>query len=357
MSHTLLPQAKTGLLQTLSNWIWEQRGLIMSQPTSHQTFASDFNSSSPAYLWWNGKTIPWAEANVHLASTFWNGVTAVFEGIMSYWNEDHGELYIWQLEAHLQRLLRSQKLMRQQSPYSVAQLTDAVLELVRTLDCDRDTYIFPYSYPQGGATFESCTSLEPEPVDIAIVARPNASHLGKGWVRSACVSSYTRISDNVIPPRIKNIANYRNSNLVMAEAKINGYDTAFILNTAGKVAEGPGSCVMLIRDGVLITPNTTESILESITRASVIELARRELGLTVVERPVERTELYIADEIFMVGTAAEILAIGSVDRYTIGNGAMGPITTQLEQCFHDVVRGKLPAYKHWLTPAGLRAAR
>src|SRR5690606_5220130 len=107
------------------------------------------------YLWWNGKTIPWAEANVHLASTFWNGVTAVFEGIMSYWNEDHGELYIWQLEAHLQRLLRSQKLMRQQSPYSVAQLTDAVLELVRTLDCDRDTYIFPYSYPQGGATFES----------------------------------------------------------------------------------------------------------------------------------------------------------------------------------------------------------
>jgi branched-chain amino acid aminotransferase len=325
----------------------------MAPANEHQTFAPDFERSTPEYLWWNGKRVPWESATVHLASTFWSGVTAVFEGIMSYWNEEQGELYVWQLDAHLQRLLRSQKLMRQASPYSVAELTDAVLDLVRALKVDRDTYIFPYCYPQGGGTFESSTSAEPQPVDLSIVARPNASHLGKGWVRSACVSSYTRISDNVMPPRIKNIANYRNSNLVMAEAKIDGYDTALILNTVGKVAEGPGSCVMLLRDGVLVTPSSTDSILESISRASVIELARRELGLEVVERPVDRTELYVADEIFMVGTAAEILTIGSVDRYTIGDGGMGPITTQLEQIFHDVVRGKNPAYAHWLTPAGL----
>jgi branched-chain amino acid aminotransferase len=326
----------------------------MATTNQQQSFAPDFDRTTPEYLWWNGKRVPWGSATVHLASTFWMGVTAIFEGIMSYWNEDDGELYVWQLEAHLQRLLRSQKLMRQESPYSVAELTDAVRELLRALDAREDTYIFPYCYPKGGGNFESSTTAEPQPVDIAIVARPNPSHLGKGWVRSACVSSYTRISDNVMPPRVKNIANYRNSNLAMAEARIDGYDTALILNPAGKVAEGPGSCLIMVRDGILITPSGTESILESISRASVLELARRELGLEVIERAVDRTELYVADELFMVGTAAEILTIGSVDRYTIGDGGMGPITTRLERIFHNVVRGKNPEYHHWLTPVGMR---
>lgn len=327
----------------------------MTNADNHQTFSPDFESNTPAYLWWNGSLVSWERANVHLASTFWSGVTAIFEGIMSYWNEDAGELYIWQLDAHLRRLLRSQKLMRQASPYSVEELTAGVLELVRANKVRRDSYIFPYCYPQGGGNFESSTRVGPEPVEIAITARPNASHLGKGWVRSACVSSYTRISDNVMPPRVKNIANYRNSNLAMAEARIDGYDTAVILNTTGKVAEGPGACLMLLRDGVLVTPSSTDSILESITRASVIELARRELGLTVVERPVDRTELYVADELFLVGTAAEILALGTVDRYVIGDGAMGPVTAQLEGIFHDVVRGRRPEYAHWSTPAGISA--
>jgi branched-chain amino acid aminotransferase len=315
------------------------------------------DKSLPSYLWWNGKIVPWESATVHLASTFWSGVTAIFEGIMSYWNEDEGELYVWQLDAHLRRLLRSQKLMRQESPYTVAELTHAVCDLVQALEVRGDTYIFPYCYPQGGGNFESSTGPGAQPVDIAITARPNPSHLGKGWVRTACVSSYTRISDNVMPPRVKNIANYRNSNLAMAEAKIDGYDTALILNTVGKVAEGPGSCLVLMRDGVMVTPSSTESILESISRSSVIELARRELGLEVVERPVDRTELYVADEIFMVGTAAEILPIGSVDHYTIGDGGTGPVTKQLEQIFHDVVRGKNPKYAQWITPAGVRATK
>jgi branched-chain amino acid aminotransferase len=326
----------------------------MATTNQQQSFAPDFDRTTPEYLWWNGERVPWGSATVHLASTFWMGVTAIFEGIMSYWNEEADELYVWQLEAHLQRLLRSQKLMRQESPYSVAELTEAIRDLLRALDAREDTYIFPYCYPQGGGNFESSTTAEPQPVDIAIVARPNPSHLGKGWVRSACVSSYTRISDNVMPPRVKNIANYRNSNLAMAEARIDGYDTALILNPTGKIAEGPGSCLVMVRDGMLITPSGTESILESITRASVLELARRELGLEVIERPVDRTELYVADELFMVGTAAEILTIGSVDRYTIGDGEMGPITTRLERIFHSVVRGKNPEYRHWLTPVGMR---
>lgn len=329
----------------------------MAATTLHQTFAEGYDTSSPAYLWWNGQRVPWASATVHLSSTFWSGVTAIFEGIMSYWNAEQGELYIWQLDAHLQRLLRSQKLMRQDSPYSVAELTDAIIDLVQALDVSSDTYIFPYCYPQGGGNFESSTSATPQPVDMAITARPNESHLGKGWVRSACVSSYTRIADNVMPPRVKNIANYRNSNLAMAEAHIDGYDTAIFLNTVGKVSEGPGSCIMLLRDGVLVTPMSSDSILESISRSSLMTLAREELGLQVVERPVDRTELYVAEEIFMCGTAAEILTIGSVDRYQVGNGAIGPVTAKLERIFHDVVRGNNPKYGHWLTPARISTSR
>src|SRR5258706_6503246 len=145
----------------------------MVHANEHQTFSPDFERSTPEYLWWNGQRVPWASATVHLTSTFWSGVTAIFEGIMSYWNDDRGELYIWQLDAHLRRLLRSQKLMRQASPYSVAELIDAVVDLVRALNVGGDTYIFPYSYPQGGGNFESSTSATPQPVDLAITARPN----------------------------------------------------------------------------------------------------------------------------------------------------------------------------------------
>src|SRR4030095_1677059 len=139
----------------------------MTHADHQQTFSPDFDKSVPAYLWWNGRRVPWGSATVRLPSTFWSGVTAVFEGIMSYWNADQHELYIWQLDAHLRRLLRSQKLMRQASPYTVAELTSAVVDLVQALDTDCDTYIFPYSYPQGGGNFESSTSATPQPVDIA----------------------------------------------------------------------------------------------------------------------------------------------------------------------------------------------
>lgn len=324
----------------------------MASAQGQQSFAPDFQANKPQALWWNGEIVPWNQATVHVADMAWAGVTAVFEGIMSYWNEEQGELYIWQLDAHLRRLLQSQRLIRQQSPYSVAELKDAAIALAKHIGATRDSYIFPYSFPKGGGGFDSSTKPEPEPVDMFITVRPNPSHLGKGWAQTACISSFTRISDNVMPPRIKNIANYRNSNLAMAESKANGYDTALIMNTQGKVAEGPGSCVVLVRDGKLITPATTDSILESISRYSVLELAKRELGLEVIERPVDRTELYLADEIFMVGTAAEILAIRKVDSYVVGDGVVGPITTQLDSIFEDVVRGKRPEYADWLTPVG-----
>lgn len=313
-------------------------------------------AAHPRYLWWNGRRTPWEEATVHVTALGWSSVAAIFEGIMAYWNDDEEELYVFRLDAHLSRFLRSQKMMRMAWDYTAEALAGAITDLLRANECRQDTYIFPLAFLGGGGGFRKISSTDPAPTEITITTRPSPSHLlGRDW-KHARVSSWQRIADNVMPPRIKNISNYRNSQLASAEASIDGYDTAILLNAQGKVAEGPGACVMLVRDGQLITPGVTDSILESITRASLIELARDRLGLEVVERAVDRTELYIADEVFFCGTAAEITPIVSVDRYTVGDGEQGPITTELERVFHDVVRGKDRAYAGWVTPVGAARA-
>jgi branched-chain amino acid aminotransferase len=163
------------------------------------------------------------------------------------------------------------------------------------------------------------------------------------------VSSWTRLGDNVMPPRIKASSNYLNSRYASEEAKRNGYDYAIILNSNGKVAEGPGACLMLIRGQKLITPAVTSGILESITREVMLQLARERLGLEVIEREVDRTELYVADEIFFCGTGAEIASVVSVDRLPVGTGAVGPYTRQMTDCYHDLVRGNDPGHPEWRT--------
>jgi branched-chain amino acid aminotransferase len=172
----------------------------------------------------------------------------------------------------------------------------------------------------------------------------------------ARISSWRRISEDVMPPRVKNLSNYRNSQLARMESLLDGYDTTLIINHQGKVAEGPGACVMLVRDGKLITPDLTSGILESITRDALIVLAREELGIPVEERVVDRTELYVADEVFLCGTAAEISPVVSVDKYDIADGEIGPVTRELEDLFARVLRGREPRYAHWRTPVGVREA-
>ena len=312
-------------------------------------------ATHPQYLWWDGKMVPWQDATVHVTQMHWSAVSAIFEGIMAYWNDDEEELFVFRLDAHLERLLRSQKMMRMRRDYSVAQLTDAITELLRANDHRSDTYVFPYAYPAGGARFRNLSAAEPGAAQVMVTTRPSASHLLQGKLQHACTSTWTRIPDNVMPPRIKNIANYRNGQLASAEASINGYDTPILLNTQGKVAEGAGACLMMVREGKLVTPTGTDSILESITRASIMELAQ-DLGIEVVERTIDRTELYIADEVFFCGTAAEITPIASVDRYVVGDGELGPVTTKLERLFHDIVRGKERRYASWVTPVGARKA-
>ena len=308
----------------------------------------------PAYVWWNGKQVRWEDATIHVTELGWSTVGAVFEGIRAYWNAETESLNIFRLREHLERLEDSMRLVRLRLDYSVEELTEIIVALLQANDVREDTYIRPlgYTLETSGKRFAQVGGES----GLLINTHAMPTHLQTGVRTTAKVSSWRRISEDVMPPRIKNIANYRNGQLASAEAAINGYDMAILLNMEGKVAEGAGACIMMVRDGKLVTPSVTDSILESITRTSIMELAQRELGIEVVERTIDRTELYIADEVFFCGTAAEITPVISVDRYVVGNGDQGPVTTELEKRFHDIVRGKDERYSSWVTPVGARKA-
>ncbi len=299
----------------------------------------------PACVWHDGKLVPWAEATVHATQLGPAGVSSVFEGIRGYWNEEQKRLYIFQLDAHLARFAQSIRLIRMTLPWTRDELRAAVLELVRANGIANDCYIRPFAYSQAG-TFGGA----PDARAIVLISTSNwGSHLREYHTNSAMVSSWTRLGDNIMPPRIKASSNYLNSRYASEEAKRNGYDYAILLNSNGKVAEGPGACLMLIRGRKLITPGVTSGILESITREVMLQLARERLGLEVVEREVDRTELYVADEIFFCGTGAEIAPIISVDRLPVGTGELGSYTRQITDCYHDLVRGIDSGHPEWRT--------
>ena len=308
----------------------------------------------PSYLWWNGEQLRWEDARVHVTELGWSTVGAVFEGIRAYWDDQAEELYIFRLQEHLDRLVRSSRLVRLPLSYSIDELRTATLDLLHANETREDTYIRPLVYT-GDTSGKRFAQIAPR-AEVLINTHGMASHLLTGMSQRARVSSWTRISDNVMPPRVKNLSNYRNGQLAGNEARLDGYDVAFLLNPQGKVSEAPGACVMMIRDGVMITPGVTSGILESITRDALMVLASEVLGLKVIERDVDRTELYLADEIFTCGTAAEITPIVEVDHFEVGGGGIGPITSQLERVFHDVLRGRESRYEHWRTPVGVASA-
>jgi branched-chain amino acid aminotransferase len=308
--------------------------------------------SNPKYLWWNGRQMPWEDATIHVTDIGWSTVGAIFEGIRAYWNEDDQESYVFRLPEHMKRFEQSMKLVRLEQDYSTESLIESILELIRANEHREDIYIRPLAYRSGGGG-GGFSGFDPS-ASILINTSPRPTHLKTGVKQHACISSWTRISDNVMPPRVKNISNYRNGQLATMEAQRNGYDVGLLLNDHGKVAEGPGACVMMVRDGKLITPGVTDSILESITRDALLQIAREDMGLEVIERPIDRTELYIADEAFMCGTAAEITPVVSVDRYELGDGDVGPVTRELEDIFLGVLRGTDSRHPDWRTPVGLK---
>ncbi len=307
----------------------------------------------PKYLWWNGEFVDWDDATVHVTDIAWSAVGAVFEGIRGYWNEDREELYVFRLREHMQRLLDSAKMVRLPIEYSLDDLVGITIDLLRRNDAREDTYIFPLVYlgDAQGKRFDP-SKLEG---DIFMRTSPRPSHLGAGMSQRAKVSSWTRISDNVMPPRIKNISNYRNGQLATYEVKTDGYDVALLLGPGGKVAEAPGACVMLVKNGKLITPDPTSGILESITRDALMTVAREDLAMEVIERPVDRTELYTADEVFLCGTAAEITPVTEVDRFPVGDGEIGQVTSEMEKIFVDILRGNESKRSGWREPVYVKA--
>ncbi len=311
-------------------------------------------ANHPTYLWWNGRQMPWEDATVHVTDLAWSTVGAVFEGIRGYWNEEQQELYVFRLREHMDRLIDSMKLVRLPLDYSADELVDASLALLRANNSREDTYIRPLAYSQNSSGKRlSDTAVE---LGMLINTHPMPSQLTSGDTIDLKVSSWTRISDTVMPPRIKNISNYRNGQLATMEATADGYDNALLLSPQGKVSEAPGACVMMVRRGQLITPPVTDGILESITRDAIMTMAREALGATVIERSIDRTELYLADEVFLCGTAFEITPVASVDRYVVGTGEIGELTGQLQRLYDDVLRGRNDQFEQFRTPVGVQAA-
>ena len=313
------------------------------------------STGAPKYAWMNGKIIAWDQCVVHGRSAGGFMGSNVFEGVRAYWNAHEGELFVFKHEEHLQRLARSMKTVRLEVPSTLREIEQGALDLLRANEFRQDAHFVPVAFfGMGAHNFNTLGPTVDNGVYITAVPWPQPAALSSGV--AACVASWRRISDDSVPPRLKAGANYQNSRLAQTEAKVNGYDTAIILNHRGTVAEGPGACLMMVRDGKLVTPPVTAGILESITRSTLMDLAARELDVSVVEREIDRTELYVADEVFMCGSGLEVLPITSVDRITIGEGTRGSMTKRIQDVYFAAARGELPAYRHWLTPV-YRAAR
>lgn len=297
------------------------------------------------FIWFKGKIVNVNHAYINILSPTSQFGLNVFEGIPCYWNDKEKQLYAFRLDAHYDRLLRSAKLIEINCPYTKADFQKALVDVVKANEYEENLSVRQTLFVDG---FGSWGSADPVNMFVAPIPKRKTSAEYNKVGLHCCVTSWRRISDTTLSPRIKCGANYINSRVGQREALRNGYDTCIFLNDAGKVAEGPGSCFFLVIDGTLVTPSLTDSVLESITRDTIIKLAQ-ENGISVVERTVDRTELYTCDEAFLCGSAMEIAPVLSIDRYTIGNGECGKITNRLHKLYLKTVHGENHDHKDWVT--------
>lgn len=300
--------------------------------------------SVPAYLSMNGRLVPYAEARVHvLAPAITYGAT-VFEGIRGYWSREYDDCLLFRLDEHLERLAFSMKVMRFETDVTAQSIRTWTRELVRANGQKDEVHVRALAYIAEGPNMFTTTPVE---IAIASLARPGRK-ADQGGVR-ATISNWRRISDDAMPPRVKCASNYQNGRLASLQARHDGYDTPILLSASGHVAEAPGSCIFLRRGKRLVTPGVTSDILESITRDTVIEIARQRCGLQVEERDVDRSELYMADEIFLCGTASEIVPVAEIDGFRVAQGQVGELTREIAGLYGRLVRGEL-GYPEWLAP-------
>lgn len=297
-------------------------------------------------IWFKGNIVNVNDAKINvLAPTSQFGLN-VFEGIPCYWNEEEKQLYAFRLDDHYDRLMRSAKLLQLDCRYTKEDFKKAFIDVIKANEYDENLSVRQTLFVDG---FGSWGSEGPVEMFVAPIPRgkTSAEYNKKGL--KCCVTSWRRISDETLSPRIKCGANYINSRVGQREALRNGYDTCIFLNEAGKIAEGPGSCFFIIKDGTIITPELTDSVLESITRDTVIQIAKSQ-NIPVMERTIDRTELYTCDEAFLCGSAMEITSVLSIDGYVIGDGNMGSITKKIHLLYLDIARGYSKEFFDWVTP-------
>jgi branched-chain amino acid aminotransferase len=299
------------------------------------------------FAFFQGSIVPLEEAKVSVMTHALNYGTGVFEGIRGYWNEQKEEIYIFRLYEHYTRFLKNCRMMCIDLPYSEDDLADITLDVVGKHNYRQDVYIRPLAYK---SSEQIGVSMEGVADEVTIFASPFGNYVDIDRGLALCVSSWRRTDDNAIPPRGKVTGNYANTALIKNEAVLNGFDEAVTLNSQGYVVEGSAENIFLVRNGTLVTPSVADGILEGITRDTIIQLAQEELGIPTIARPVGRTELYYADEIFLTGTGAQVAPVSSVDRRTVGQGGVGPITSRLQELYFDMVKGQVPRYADWLTP-------
>jgi len=304
------------------------------------------------YAYFRGEIIPLADAQIGVMTHAFNYGTAVFEGIRGNWNEEEETTFLFRVREHYARLEQSCRILNLPFEEDIDNLIDITIEIAARSGYREDIYIRPLVYASSEVLGVRLHGLE---TDVVIFVAPFGPYLDIEQGARCHTSTWRRVDDMGIPPRAKVTGIYVNSALAKTEAQLNGFDEAIVLNTDGHVSEGSGENIFIIRDGILITPPPSDNVLEGITAQTVKILAANELGIETVERTIDRTELYIADEVFMTGTAAHVTPVIEVDRRSINSGVPGPITKQLVESYSNVIRGKNKKYEDWCLPVQVKS--
>jgi branched-chain amino acid aminotransferase len=303
--------------------------------------------TKPNHAFFGGRIVPFAEATISVMTHAFNYGTGVFGGLRGYWNADENQLFIFRPHDHFERFIQSAGLIRIAVPYTADELVDIVTELLRSENYKENCYIRPLAYKSTETIGVRLHDLEDS---LTIFALPFGAYLKNEDGAHVCFSAWRRVDDNAIPPRGKIVGAYANSALIKTDAMLAGYDEALVLNQEGHVTEASAANLFIVRKGVVITPPPQADVLEGIVRRTLIELLRSDLGLEVVERDIDRTEVYVADEAFLCGTGVQLVPVTQIEHRPIGTGTMGSITHRTRELFFDVVTGRVEKYRDWLTP-------
>ena len=299
----------------------------------------------------HGNIVPISEAKVSVMTHALHYGTAVFEGVRGNWNEAQNKLFVFRMAEHYERLLQGCRMMMMDIPYSTEDLCNITIQLLQSCGYKQDLYIRPLAYKS--QELVANLRLQDLDSDFTLMAVPFGAYIDAEGAIDCTTSSWRRIDDTIIPPRVKISGHYVNSILAKTEATLAGFDEAIMLTQDGDVSEGSGENLFMVVNGSIFTPPVADNNLTGITRDSAITLAKDLLGIEVVERRIRRSELYLCDEVFLTGTAAHITPVGSLDRRPIGEGGVGPITTKLRDAYVEVIKGDNPDYIRWCTEVPL----